>query len=413
MKNRDRVHKKLNAEHQKAIRKQNADSKKARQRAIEIATIEAVEKRIVEIRKCTYVKPIIGEDFISQVKFKAPKLFDYPYNEAVAKIPRTGWIRDISTWKPLGKSRYTQFISLVEHLLSKYKTPQFLWSAFFDREHAEKTVPLAVHVAGGGSLYEKVQDGSFPVPFTRKLCHEFLKTPSDYAFMSAVRKIQVEAAGGDRRLFQIWHQTRHALRLGTVAEEAFSATVLHFFAKTTMLDPAQILPTIDYIYNRHREDPTFSMKGRSMLALMRDRDEWHTHLSRVKVLKKQTYAPSGFKPREYTKTYPDSRKGGHYQIVWRIFEILKSNDLADEGRAMRHCVYSYAPRIEEGKVSIWSLCGESRGQDLRYLTIEVNNISKQIVQLRGICNSKGGAQDLQIVAQWAADNGLTINTGRW
>ena len=405
MNNRDRALKKLSAETQQARRRQYKEECKAKAATHILAVPKVLKEANQKIVK-VYDNVLLG-----MMVTRAPKLLDAPYAGAIRKIPLTGWVRSIETWVPKGKSRDTQFISLVDHLLSKYKTPQFLWSAFFDND-PDKTIPIAVHVAGGGSLYEKIQDKSFPVPFTRKLCHEFLKTPSDYTFMSAVRKIQVEAAGGDRRLFQIWN--KHLSRFKSAEDEVFWGTVLHFFAKTTMLDPAQIMPTVDYIANRYRQDRTFSMKGRSMIALMRDRDEWHTQLSKVKVLKQQNYEPSGFKAASYTKYYRDPQKGGEYAVNWRIFEILKATHLADEGRAMHHCVYSYAPRIQEGKVSIWSLCGESKGQDLRYLTIEVNNLTKQIVQLRGVCNSLGKPPEHQIVALWAQANGLTVtSSGRW
>jgi len=417
VKQNDRLQKKAMAELERARRKQRADQKKQAQRESELNCLQSREQAYQESLKKRYVRTEIAPDLRSQVLARAPKLKEMIYQKPLELLKdhtlEKDWIRPIADWVPRGKSRDTQFFSLAEHLLSRYKTPQFLWSAFFDFEHAEKTVPLVIHVARGGSLYDKVKDGSFPVPFTRKLCHQFLSTTSDYTFMSAVRKTQVEAEGGDRNLFRIWSQSRHALRLQTAEVEAFWATVLQFFARTTMLDPAQIGPLIDYIQNRYTADKTYSMKGRSILALMRDRDEWHQELAAVKVFKKRNYEPSGFKQAQYTKQYPNLGKSGHYQVNWYIFEILTATELADEGRSMRHCVYSYASRIERGDVSIWSLCGESKGQDLRYLTIEVNNRAKAIVQVRGICNSRGNAPELGVVSQWASENGLTMSLYGW
>lgn len=51
-------------------------------------------------------------------------------------------------------------------------------------------------------------------------------------------------------------------------DETFWLSVLAFLAKNPMLEPSQISPLVDYISHRRREDVNFSMKGRSVLALL-------------------------------------------------------------------------------------------------------------------------------------------------
>jgi hypothetical protein len=99
--------------------------------------------------------------------------------------------------------------------------------------------------------------------------------------------------------------------------------------------------------------------------------------------------------------------------VWRVREILDGKTLADEGRAMGHCVYSYARLIESGHCAIWTLTLRDDTGHWRRLTIEVRLSLRQIVQARGRFNAKAQPKDLLVLEQWATRNDLTIALGRW
>ena len=99
--------------------------------------------------------------------------------------------------------------------------------------------------------------------------------------------------------------------------------------------------------------------------------------------------------------------------IWRLREVLDSKTLADEGRAMSHCVYSYARHIESGACSIWTLTLEDNTGHWRRLTIEVRPSIRQIVQARGRFNRLPEPRDMLALDAWASRNNLQVSLGRW
>jgi hypothetical protein len=113
-------------------------------------------------------------------------------------------------------------------------------------------------------------------------------------------------------------------------------------------------------------------------------EEWHEALARLGKKGRHTWSPSGIPPLERTEKDPLSSGTCH----WRVVEIIDSMALAEEGRAMRHCVRSYQSACLKGETSIRSLRLTLSGSTTvrRLLTIEVNNQRRSIVQVRGNCN---------------------------
>jgi hypothetical protein len=361
---------------------------------------------------------------------RAPRLILPEYLPAVEHVLRhEPFVRPLESWKPRGKGRDMLFRSLCEHLLMRYRTPAFLWSGFFPFERRPPTlIPIVVQVAAGESLYKLVKKGELPVPMTKAMCHDLLtKTTSDESVLEGIRRTQVNAMGGDRRLLQAWMETEPGRTIGTVEQETFWATVLHWCAANPMLERNQIGPLTDYIRFKRDEDITFTMKGRSALALLRSMKEWHAGMQAAQRVRanqvadprtgrvsfgfdqRVTFKHSGIKPGNFDFSNPN--RGGENK--WFIDEILTGKALMDEGRAMHHCVVSYASRITSGAVSIWSVVHQvSKGAE-RVLTIEVQNASRSIVQVRGACNRVATGTELNVVQSWAGQNGLVLSIGRW
>jgi len=286
---------------------------------------------------------------------EGPKPTGKPSGEVVlAKLP---FLRDPGNWEPRGKGRGTLFRSLCEHLFAQYPMPPFLWSAFFE-EDSEAFALFVAHVALGGSVHGGVKSGLLPVPLTRQMCHDFMQTSADVGFFRGLRQVEVKAAGGDLRFLNAWMASQAGRRIHSPAEETFWLTVIDWFSKNPMADRTQVGPLVDYILFRRRQDPEFTMKGRSVLAMLRGMAEWHGHLAREKALHGTSFKPTGFRPYE-VKRAGRTQHGNHIEEVWRIEELLTSKALAEEGRVLGHCVYSYAWSIEKGITSIWSLSLES------------------------------------------------------
>lgn len=341
----------------------------------------------------------VSAEFLDVVSKRAPRLLTPDYVRPLYYLSAFRWLRPLSDWKPVGKGRDTMFRSLASHLVAKYPMPALLWGAFFEQQaEAESLLHVVEHVASGGSLFKLSKEGAFRVPLTRQMCHDLLTLPGD-RFIEGVRTAQARAFGGSPSLVRAWVTHRVGASILTRRAEEFWLTVLQWFCQQGMLDYQQVHPLLDYIGYRWNEDNDFSMKGRTMTALMTAMEEWHTGLTRAKALNGKTYEPSGFKPLRYTLK---DREG----VIrsWKLQEVLTGKELAAEGRAMHHCVYSYGPSIEEKKASIWSMTQEGE----RRLTVEVRNNEKAIVQARGPSNRLATAAEAKILVRWANDNGIAI-----
>jgi hypothetical protein len=93
---------------------------------------------------------------------------------------------------------------------------------------------------------------------------------------------------------------------------------------------------------------------------------------------------------------------------WTILELLDSGALQAEGRAMHHCVYSYAGRCRRGETTIWSVRLRIDGHEKRIVTVEVNSYRRSIIQARAKCNRRPSGRSGEIIRQWAAWAGLEL-----
>jgi hypothetical protein len=365
-------------------------------------------------------------EFFLEVVEKAPRLMTSDWGEALHALwiaalgdewnpikmdqdyqwrPR---VRGVQDWTPKVKGARSCFRSLAKHLLEKYPQPQILWTALEEPHNAAtQLAPVVFHVAQGRSL-AKAPENIWPFGLSKKQCHNVLNT-TGMSFLTAIRHQQMEPFGGTPRLAKAWMAQRRGTTVGTKTEEAFWVSVMAFFAKNPMLDHAQIGPIVDYIQWIRGENPNFSMKGRTAGALLRDVEQWHVQLHRVKATDGARYNPSGF-PHYVNKITHRDKTGNHIEVVWSITEILTGKDLASEGRALHHCVYSYSGSIQRGAVSIWSMTKKEMGQLSRCLTMEVVNRSRQIVQARGLRNRRPENDEFRVMKDWADKAGLSTGT---
>jgi hypothetical protein len=168
-------------------------------------------------------------------------------------------------------------------------------------------------------------------------------------------------------------------------------------------------------------EPEFAMKGRTVPALMRRVEEWHRHL--VKEIRRPAMEWARSEIEEFILVQKErsveSREGStERKVTWTIRELRSGKELMEEGKAMHHCVATYAPVCARGTCSIWSLGFEESHEPVRrrIMTIEVNNEHRLIVQARGRFNSLPGqkhasarlTQSADILRRWAEDQGLVI-----
>jgi hypothetical protein len=329
------------------------------------------------------------------------------------------WIRQPDEWEPRSHNTYRQFHSLVRHLFARYDVPTFMNSAWLAGLSRQGVVHQRwfIHVAQGQNI--RTAEG-LPVALSKKQAHLYMRAPDHFDVVTAFRWAQILDLGGDARLVD----SVLATRIGTTFEhEEFWSTVFRWLVANPMLDPAQHGPIIDYLYGQKfvasvpnpeanlpgrpllvPPQPNLTMKGRNPETLLRSVAQWHRRLGREKAHAAVRWVPTGLVPFSFEEGKGESRR------VYTITELLSSHELADEGRAMRHCVGSYTQSCASGRVSIWSLrMGEALGQVTRMLTLEVSNQSRQIIQARRQLNGLPSPKELAILGRWADAGGPSIS----
>jgi hypothetical protein len=350
------------------------------------------------------------------------------YLDALHALARheASWLRSLEEWRPDSHNRRRQFGSLARHLLARYPVPAFMDAAWFrgDGPEARRQQEWFNHIGIG----QNIRIADIPLSLTKKMAHHFLEAPVEYDIEAALRWGQIHGLGGDEPLVRAVVGTR----LGEMFEhEEFWVTVLQWFVNHPMLDTACVGPIIDYVHHQKfvpqavvAEDgtarpgepaqPEFSMKGRSATVLLAQVEAWHDQLAREARKPSDRWEPSGIGG--FRLIEGDATSGN--VLCWTVDELLTSQELTAEGKALNHCVRSYARSCVKGAISVWSLQVEDTQLTSRrhVMTIAVQNKGRVINQARGKANAlpgsqKGGTrlrQGQAVMRQWAAAEGLTF-----
>lgn len=275
---------------------------------------------------------------------------------------------------------------------------------------------LFIHLAQGGSVL--TAPGLPVVKLSKRMAHELLGAPAYVNLKQAVRFAQVKAVGGDDNLaYWIMHSP---LVDNHFANDAFWLEFMAFFARPAMFDNSRVSDMVRYL-RRQKFDchwlrngqiapppqPNFSLKGRTAASLLRLTDEWLRDVEMVNTARSekmiwQACAVPGAKLVHETPNYELE--------VYEIQELLSSQALLEEGRAMQHCVFSYAKACMLNQTAIFSLkMHRNQGQSRRLATIEVSlGIKREIVQVRAKHNAPISEEHRAIVRHWAHENALRL-----
>ena len=320
----------------------------------------------------------------------------FPFSDALVAIAERWrqWIRPLSEWRAPSRNRERRFASLLRHLLAKYPVPAFFDSAWFRREEGSYRQRDAwIHVALGGN----VRTSTLRPELSKREAHHFLQAPDDSLVEHAIRWGQIHALGGDAHLARAVVGSRIGATFG---DERFWGSVLRFLADNPLLDRAYVAPIVDYLEHHRRVRPNLSMRGRTVPALLAEVDRWHGRLAREGG-PDFSWEPSGVDGFAWKTGSGDARR------EWSVVELLSRSALVAEGRAMRHCVATYADSCRGGRCSIWSMrCVDAEGPARRQ-TIEVDR-DGVVVQARGKSNARPGPEERDVLRRWARAAGLVV-----
>ena len=324
------------------------------------------------------------------------------------------WLRPLKEWKPKSKNTERMFGELARHLFDEFgDVPRFMERVWLREDRPSwRYRDWFVHLGRGHNL----RKAKLPIPLTKKMAHFFLQAPDEYSVEQALRWGQMKALGCPESAI---HAVA-ASRLGrSLANEEFWFTFLRFIAENPMLDPRQIAPVTDYLQNQRFEpvevelapgewrqeppaQPGLSLRGRTVVTLLRQVDEWHKSLGKLAAMPGGQYAKADI------EGYSVEREGPSGKRLWVIRQLRSAKDLQIESDELRHCVASYHWSCAKGHCTIWNLSvTEPNGKPERRQTIEVDT-SRQIVQCRGLANRDPTTEEWGIVNRWAGERDLSV-----
>ncbi len=358
---------------------------------------EATKKYFIELYN-TLARKKWTDKFLKRMEYVLPLLH-------MAR-KRNAMLEQVAHWNPDTRNADKQVRSLINFLFVRYEMPEFLYDAWFKTD--VKHVGWFIDLARGGSMRNL---GNLPVEFSKRMAHEFMQAPAHMSVTEALRHAQVLGFGGDG--YVAWYVNASLLGRNNFEHEEFWSKVIQFFAQVGMFNAEKLPEIMDYIQAQYRANRTYSMKGRTINALLRQTEEWHTELRQEAQERRRkanatsyfSWNSSGIMPFGY-ETGSTSNKN-YVRISMR--ELLTSEALRAEGREQRHCVGSYDRACAQGETAIFTM--RTKKQDAlepTIVTIQVSLKTKEIVQAKGLRNRRITPSELETISKWAYQNMLGI-----
>jgi hypothetical protein len=339
--------------------------------------------------------------------------------EALRNVARfaPNHVRPLSEWRGDRGSIYPVIDSLVQHLLARHRVPRFLASVWYGDANGWADAKRRWFIAHAAGM--RFRDLDLPVPMSRQMESLFLRSPDHLSVEAAMRRAELLWLGAKDDLLKAVLATR----LGSdLANGLFWRTVMQSFVRwSDRLDPGAVGPIVDFVqYVRHERievvtdegvrlvdppDPCFSIKGRSPASMQRLVEAWHRGLG-VQPTSTMSWSRSRLRPLTFQEPplEPDRPP-----VRWQLVELTSSAELQAEGKALRHCVASYARLCLWRRSQIWSLRRSRDSSTFRSVaTIEIDPQTRAIVQARGLRNRAMSWRARELMLLWARRENIGV-----
>lgn len=325
---------------------------------------------------------------------------------------RHNWLRTLSPWPWKEAEHLGEMESLIpEWVFVRYPLPKVMKNIWLEGDENLKL--WYIHMAQGKNI--RTAPG-LPMRLTKRMAYLFLQTPDHIlSVYHALRYAQVLGCGGSPALAEaIMHS-----RMDFDPEHAvFWESVIYWLVNHEPLEEELIGSIIDFIisrkYRRIRSnaegseglsslpvDPGFSIKGRKADVLIGQVLDWKWAKS---------FCTDGFKNNAIVQSVGDllyfTGGGRKPRVKYHLRPLLTPEEIIEEGRAMSHCVATYAESVRSNSTSIWSLTEEAKsGRARRMLTIELRR-DACISEVRGKGNRVATEFERTLVRRWASQQNL-------
>jgi hypothetical protein len=316
-----------------------------------------------------------------------------PAEAVPAALPPLLALAQLEWLRPIDQFRGGSLRELVDYVLRqvKYPLPEALYALLFTdrlyfsygRDERLQAARLLAMLGRGGSLEDATSDRLLPV-LSRKERHELWLAPPAPTLRALVIWARVRVHGGPTWLAQALTNTHL---------EPDTEMVRWFTERIGGLSPDDVGPVADWM----RQEPRSKLGAWSAQRVLREARAWHELRTR----------PQGWQPGALPRSpFADSRwQDG--ESLWEITELRTGSALAEEGTALRHCVATYCATAMTGRISLWSM----RCNGVRALTLEVFNVERALVQVRGMQNRRATESERAAVERWAQEQGVVVRPG--
>lgn len=340
---------------------------------------------------------------LSLYKQRCTKLLrDKSYLDALYQISKYhhAFERDVATWKRNSHNPEKQIKDFIKHCFIKYPVPEFMYHVWLGRN--SKYMTWFIDLTRGISVKNLMR---VPVKLTKKGAHEFLLAPKQYNVAMALRRAQAKAFGSDDVTAERIASSR--LSRNDFRNEVFWETVIRFFANQSMLDFNKMNEIMDYLDDCITNNVTYSIKGRTIVSLTRQSDEWHAAQAAYQSTQAHSlvWTPSLPSSMNFVEGKNEKRK------KYRLYELCSSKALLAEGKKMGHCVATYAHSCYANRTRIFTLRALSLKGEETLATIEISPKTGTIVQAKARFNKAISNKAKEIMNDWAIVHGLKVS--RW
>ena len=310
---------------------------------------------------------------------------------------RDHWLRPLSSWRPRRRAASSVARSLTAHLLCKYPVP-----ALFDEvwdENYTGGLDWYLALAQGRSLHGLGQAGEFPVLLSRRQAHLLTRSPAALGVPTAVRCVQLRTHGSNLAVGRAFAPTTWGRSFArSKRRELRRAELVAWMAKEN-ISAGEIRSLVRFFELNPRY--TGLVLSRSRRRVVDECREWESAVGPPPPLRTNS-SPVRAQPEPAPTSWSASGIEPYRLGSIEIVELLDAMQLLEEGRALGHCVRTYALYCARGQSSIWSL----RADGTRFCTIEVRLPKGEIVQMRSLENADPGPAMYRVVRRWAAQAGL-------
>ncbi|MEL6759426.1 MAG: PcfJ domain-containing protein [Myxococcota bacterium] len=295
------------------------------------------------------------------------------------------WVREPEDWTVCSARPLR---SLFRHLFERYPVPPFFDHALPPKgKLGSLEFDWYVHVGSGQNIRTAA---GLPVSLTKREAHLMMQAPKRLPPSGALRWGRLRALGASRGFIDAF------LRLPDDFErDPICMRLAALIVREAGFPRAQVGPLFDYVRHRRRQGP-FSLKGRTVRALLRGMEEWHRTLREQRNRRYVWARTSGIKP------LCEELNGDTVTID----ELCSSAELAQEGAEMRHCVLMYDSQCLHGQASIFAL--HTQRSTLCRVTLRLDP-TLRVAEARCFANAHPGDAEKRVIERWAALNRLELD----